>query len=221
MRRFSTLVDCHILARLKGGFYARYSAFFAACALGALMSGCTLSTMTNPPRSATEQLLISTAADRAINAYQVSVLDVFAGKKVYVDGTYLESYDSKYVLGTVRDALSRAGARLVPTLTNSEIVVEPRSGALSIDSGSSLLGIPQIGAPVATTGAVALPEIAIYKSTHQQAIAKLALLAYETKSGERVYSSGTLSGQSYNNEYKLLLGLFDWIRTDIPEKKRK
>lgn len=183
-----------------------------------LFCGCTISTMTNPPRSVSEQLLISTAADRAINAYGFFT---FTDKRVFVDGTYLDSYDSKYVLGTVRDALSRAGARLVNSMTNSEIVVEPRSGALSVDSGSSLLGIPQIGAPAATTGAVVIPEIAIYKSTHQKAIAKLALLAYSTKTGERFFSSGTLFGKSYSNEYKLLLGLVEWVHTDIPEEKRK
>jgi len=186
-------------------------------ALMLLLGGCTLSTMTNPPRSVTEQLLLSTAADRAINAYGFFA---FAQKKVYVDGSYLESYDSKYVLGTVRDALSRAGACLVDTMTNSEIVVEPRSGALSIDSGSSLLGLPQIGAP-SVAGSVGIPEIAIYKSTRQHAIAKLALLAYSTKTGERFFSSGTLFGDSYNKEYSLLLGLLEWYRTDIPERKRK
>ena len=71
-----------------------------------LLAGCSTSQMTNPPRSVTEQLLLSTAADRAINT--VSFIN-FDHKKVFVDGTYYESYDSKYVLGSIRDALSRFG----------------------------------------------------------------------------------------------------------------
>ena len=41
----------------------------------------------------TEQLLLSTAADRATRA---AGLEIFAGRKVFLDTRYFESYDSKY-----------------------------------------------------------------------------------------------------------------------------
>ena len=173
--------------------------------------------MTNPPRSATEELLISTAADRAIAS---TVLTNFAHHKVFLDGSYYESYDAKYVLGALRDALSRSGALLVNTETNSEFVVEARSGALSIDNSDALFGIPSAGAPLPLAGALAIPEIALYKASHQRSIAKLALLAYATHSREHYYSSGPMVGKSYNNYYKVLLGIIQWTTTDIPEKKR-
>src|SRR5580704_17010552 len=102
-----------------------------------LLCGCAESNTTNPPRAVTEQLLLSTAADRAIDS---TSLALFAQKKVFVDGTYFDSYDSKYVIGAIRDAFSRAGALLVNEATNSEIMVEARSGGLSIDASSSLIG---------------------------------------------------------------------------------
>ncbi len=171
--------------------------------------------MTNPPRSATEQLLLSTAADRAIASANLPLVN---GKKVYVDGTYFDSYDSKYVLGAIRDAFSRAGGLLVDNATNSDIIIEARSGALSIDASESLFGVPATGIPIPLAGVVTIPELAIYKSSRQHSFAKLALLAYDAKSREHLYSSGSMLGKSYNKYYKLL-GLIQWTLTDIPEKK--
>ena len=190
----------------------------ATVALAALMTaGCSTSVMTNPPRSVTEQLLLSTAADRAIASR--SFID-FNHKKVFVDGTYFDSYDSKYVIGSIRDALSRSGALLVNVSSNSDIILEARSGGLSIDSSDTLFGIAQTGLPIPLAGVLNVPELAIYKSSRQKSIAKLALLAYSTHSLEHFYSSGPMVGNSYNTYYKLL-GMIQMDRTDIPEKKRK
>src|SRR6185369_8220076 len=190
------------------GAYALLLALFAA--------GCATSDMTNPPRSVTEQLLLSTAADRAMTNHDFSM---FAGKTVFVDSTYFDSYDARYVMGTIRDALSSAGGRLVDSVTNSDIIVQARSGGLSIDSSDSLVGIPKMGMPVPLSGALQIPEIAFWKSQKQHSIAKFALLAYENQSRQHIYSSGPLMGQAYNNYYKLL-GIITWTSTDIPEKKK-
>jgi len=178
--------------------------------------GCATSDMTNPPRSVTEQLLLSTAADRAMTKHDFTM---FTGKRVFVDSTYFDSYDARYVMGAIRDALSSAGARLVDAVTNSDIIVQARSGGLSIDSSDSLVGIPKMGMPVPLSGALQIPEIAFWKSQKQRSIAKFALLAYENQSREHFYSSGPLMGQAYNNYYKLL-GIITWTSTDIPEKKK-
>jgi hypothetical protein len=39
-------------------------------------------------------------------------------KRVFVDGTYFDSYDSKYVIGAIRDAFTRAGALLMTESPN-------------------------------------------------------------------------------------------------------
>jgi hypothetical protein len=133
--------------------------WMTALALTALvLAGCSSATMTNPPRSVTEQLLLSTAADRAINSFSP---DEVAHKKVFVDGTYFESYDSKYVIGAIRDALSRAGALLASAASNSDIIVEARSGGLSIDTSSTLIGMPQAGLPIPLAGTLNIPEFGL------------------------------------------------------------
>ncbi len=178
-----------------------------------LLGGCTTIKTTDPARTATEQLLLSTAVDHALKSANFRA---FANRKVFLDTNYFDSYDSKYAIGTIRDALSRAGALLEDNMTNSDIVMEARSGALSTDNSTFLFGIPNFGVPIPLAGVVQTPELAFYKSEKQSSTAKIALLAFTRESRLHVYSSGPLDGKSYNNHYKLLF--VSWGFTDIPEK---
>jgi hypothetical protein len=180
-----------------------------------LMTGCTTTKTTTTARTATEQLLLSTATDHALRK---TGLEPLAGKSVFLDASYFDSYDSKYVLGTILDAISRSGAILASGATNGEVVVQARSGALAINQSETMFGIPSIGIPVPLSGTVQTPEIAFYKSERQRAYAKLALLAVARQSGAHVYSSGSLDGQSFEKHIRCLF--ISWTRTDIPEKAK-
>lgn len=197
----------------REGIFPTVTAFLLLLAL--LAAGCATTDETNPPRSVSEQLLLSTAADRAMANGDLSV---FNGKKVYFDASYFDSYDSKYALGEIRDALSSAGALLVDDLTNSDIIVQPRSGGLSTDSSDSLVGIPKMGLPVPLSGSLAIPEVPFYKSAKQHSIAKFELLAYDTKTRQHFYSSGPLVGRAYNNNHAIFF--ISWNTSDIPEKQK-
>ena len=136
----------------------RYSFLTAGALTGlVILGGCTTNKTTDTARSATEQLLLSTATDRALHSAN---LMLFANRKVFLDASYFDSYDSKYVLGAIRDALSRAGALLEDTAANSDIIIEARSGALATDNAQTLFGIPAFSAPVPLAGSVAVPELA-------------------------------------------------------------
>jgi hypothetical protein len=189
----------------------------AALALIWLTAGaCTQTTLTAPQRSATEQLLLSTAADRAVGSTNLALFD---GKKVFMDASFFDAYDGKYALGVIRDALSRAGALFVNNITNSDVVIEPRSGALSIDAADTLIGVPSSGVPVPLAGTVSIPELALFKSQKQFSLAKIALLAYETKGGKHFYSSGPLIGHAYNHYYRFI-GFINYTSSDLPAKHR-
>src|SRR5687768_12152509 len=141
--------------------------------LGAiLLSGCVQTRITEPKRSAVEQLLLSTAADEALEKIDFSK---FAGRKAFVDVTYFEAHDEHYVISGIRDALSKAGALLVADAKEADMVVEARSGALSTDSSSSVVGMPSLPLPVPMSGTLLTPEIALYKSQKQLSTAKIAL----------------------------------------------
>jgi hypothetical protein len=191
-------------------FFVGMMLIFAAL----LPGGCVTNKTTDPARSATEQLLLSTATDRALRSAN---LMAFADRKVFLDTTYFDSYDSKYAVGTIRDALSRAGALLEDSVTNSDIIIEARSGALSIDNSDSLFGIPSLAVPVPLAGSLQIPEVAFYKSDKQRSTAKIALLAFAKESGTHVYSTGSLDGKAYDKHSRFLF--VAWIHTDIPEKQ--
>ena len=187
----------------------------AALLLGA---GCTQTGLTKPTRSATEQLLISTAADRALEQADFSIVN---GKRVFVDQSYFNALDKEYVVGAIRDLISKNGGMLSGKTNEADIVIEPRAGALSIDASSTVLGIPgSTAAPIPLAGAIQLPEIALYKSEKQYSIAKIALLAYERESGKHVASSGPLVGRA-NIKYYKFLGYIGYTKTTVPERKRQ
>jgi hypothetical protein len=171
--------------------------------------------MTEPSRSGIEQLLLSQAVDDALAKVEVPQLE---GRKVFLADNYYESYDSDYVLGTIRAVLSEAGAHLVANADTAEIIVEARSGALGVDSSSSLFGVPSIPLVIPAAGSIKIPDLALYKSEKADSVGKLAILAYEAESGKPVFSSEPLVGKAHFHHYRVLF-LFDINFTDLPERK--
>lgn len=178
-------------------------------------SGCVKYRSSEPKRTATEQLLLSTAADHALNNLDVSILK---GRKVFLNTTYFDAVDKEYVIGSIRDLFFSAGVPLVDDLDGADVVVEMRSGAFSIDGADSLTGMPSLPFPVPFVGVIQSPEVPLYKAERQKAIAKFALVAYETLTRAHVTSAGPAVGTSYDIHYQIL-GLIKFNRTDIPEKK--
>jgi len=179
-----------------------------------LMVGCTTVNVTVPARSATEQLLISTAADRAVARHTelVRVRD----KKVFVDVSNLESYDKPYVALAVRSAVARWGGRLVDEKSAAEIILEAASGALSMDKTSTVYGLPQVSVPLPGMSAIPIPELALLKNVRQKGKAKILLLVYEADSRKTLMPPRAALGSTYFNSWWLLFfGPFEF--TDLPE----
>jgi hypothetical protein len=111
---------------------------------------CTTVREISPQRSATEQLLISTAVDRAVERMNIAMP---AGTKVFLDAAQLEWSDGKYAAGAMKDRLLRGGANLVADRGRADAVVEIRAGALSIDDKKLLIGTGGFDIPVPFAGA--------------------------------------------------------------------
>jgi hypothetical protein len=198
---------------LTAQFAFAFAIFIVA---GLMLTGCVTQQTTSPARSATEQLLLSSSADQALAHANLSM---FAGQSVYLDFTYFDSYDAKYVEGTIRDAFSRAGALMATDAKAADVIVEARSGAYSLDTNSAFLGIPSIPLPIPGTAEEPVtPQVAFYSSQSQVSYAKFALLAYSAKTHAHIYSSGPLDGKAYNT-YKAVL-FVSWWATDVPEKAK-
>ncbi|HVJ34856.1 MAG TPA: DUF6655 family protein [Terriglobia bacterium] len=169
------------------------------------LAGCVTNRSTDPPRTATEQLLISAAADQAAKNLKLAVPN---GSRVFVDSSNFEGYDSKYAIGAIRDSLLQQGLRLSNDKGNADTIVEIRCGALSVDDHTLLIGVPSVNLPIPLATATTLPEIALYKREMQQGVAKFAATNYDAKQGTFVSSSSSI-GASHEQKSTVLL-LISW-----------
>lgn len=145
-------------------------------------------------------------------------LSWLAGKKVFVEDKYFESYDKGFAVGVIRERVSASGALLVMTNDKADVIVEIRSGVLSIHSSGTLFGLPTLGLPIPLAGPVQTPELAIYKSQFSDSIAKFALFAYERETGKYIQTTAPMLGHAHYHLYKLIF--IGWRKTDLPELKR-
>lgn len=181
-----------------------------------LLSACASERRSAPSRTASEQLMISTAADRAAQNLSIAIPQ---DTPVFVDTSYFDGTDSKYAIGAIRDRLLRRGARLVNSRDAAEMVVEIRSGALSIDENALVVGIPQMEVPVPLAGSFAFPEIALFKRERRQGVAKFAATGYDAETGKLISSSASDFGFSQQTQWNALFFL-SWTTDDVmPEEK--
>lgn len=186
-----------------------------SAALMLVLTGCSTQRESQPGRTATEQLLFSTAADRAADKL---ALNLPQGTKVFVDATFTEGTDSKYLISSIRDRVMRKGADLTDDKGQAEIIIEPRIGAISVDGDKFLFGLPAI--PVPLIG-MEVPEIALFKRNHEQGVIKVAATAYNAKTGLLIQSLDPVYSFSSNKEWTALLFL-SWSTNDLmPEPDRQ
>jgi hypothetical protein len=191
-------------------------------AAGVLVAGCASVRVTDPPRTATEQFLLSVAASGAVDQLTFENL---RGRNAYVDTTYFAAAEQAFVLGRLRAHLLMAGVQITPDRSESDVVVEVRSGGVGIDRYDYLFGLPALfitGGPQTGPGQVpiATPELAIIKNQFQTGVADVAYVAYWRETGEVVASSGPFVGRAFRDDW-WFLGLGPRSVGDIPPVERR
>jgi hypothetical protein len=172
----------------------RYRVLLIALTAVALpAAGCASSRTSNTARTATEQMLLSSAIDRALANVSFEQL---RSQKVFLDDKYLDSVDKGYLLGTLRHRALAAGALLASSADKADVVVEVRSGGIGTDSEDSFIGIPSIGVPGM---AISIPDIKLVSRNTQLGSAKVGLIAYDPKTGAAVGLGGQSSAISKND----------------------
>jgi len=154
-----------------------------------ITAGCGTTKWSDTGRTATEQLLLSTAVDRAIDNMDFQPL---AEKFVYLDAQYLDCVDKGYVVSTLRQHMLSEGCVLMPDAASADYIVEVRSGGVGTDHHDVLIGVPAIslGGGIAPGIPSAIPEIPFAKTTAQKGIAKIACFAYNRETGQAIWQSG-------------------------------
>jgi Family of unknown function (DUF6655) len=180
----------------------------AAALTGAVFigfTGCGTTRSTDTTRTATEQLLISDAIDRAVQSMSLKTL---AGQTVYLDDSKLSDVvDRNYFISTLRQYLLANGCELRDKREDADFIVEARAGAVGTDRNDLLFGVPSINMPqiplVQPVPAV-IPEIPIAKRKDQRGIAKIAVFAYHRATGTPVWQSGIVCRESSANDVWIL-----------------
>lgn len=169
-------------------------ALVLAC-LGAL--GCGTTRWSDTARTATEQLLISDAVDRAVSEIDFRAL---AGRTVYLDTEHVKTIvDAPYLVSTIRQQMLASGCIVMDKREEADYVLELRAGAIGTDRNDLLFGVPATQLPSIGPAAgipSAIPEIPLVKKTHQRGVAKVALFAYNRETGRPAWQSGVVPGES-------------------------
>jgi hypothetical protein len=177
-----------------------------------LLAGCTTARSTAPVRTASEELLISAAADRA--AEQLS-LNIPKGTRIFVDRQYFQGYDDGYAIAAIRTQMLKDGLMIVDDRTKAEAVIMVSSGALSTDQKSLLIGVPQLTVPYIPVGnSVTVPEIAFFKQAEEKGVAKFVATGYDAKTGKLLSTTDPRYGFSHNTNHTVLL-FFSWASGDV------
>ena len=168
------------------------------------VAGCATIRQTDPPQTATQQLLVSTAIDRSAAKLKLALSP---GSRIFVDAQHVDADENiqypKYTIAAVREQLLRQGLRLVGDRVTADAIVELRSGAQSINEKKILLGIPEMALPVPFTGPVTIPELAIFKYHRLNGVAKLALAAYRPD-GTLLFATDFQYGEAEQKDWTLL-----------------
>lgn len=169
----------------------------------AALAGCAQTRVTDPPRTATEQFLLSRAAQEAVSQLSFEVL---RGRRVYLDTEYFAASEQAFVLGELRARLLLSGVQLARDLDDAQVIMEVRSSGVGIDRSDYLLGIPalQVAIPQAagaTSSPLLTPELALLKNREQKGVAGVSYVAYWKDTGEVVAASGPFIGRSLRDDW--------------------
>ena len=186
----------------------------AACAI--LSSGCGTTKWSDSARTATEQLLTSDAIERAVMQVDATPL---AGRRVFLDVSALDkTNDNSYLSSSIRHQLLACGVGLADSKTEAEVIVEARAGAIGTNRDELLVGIPETSLTVAGFGGM-IPEMSAAKRTDQEAVAKIALFAYDRETGMPVWQSGVQNVASRTHD-RWYFGAGPFKTGDITESPR-
>jgi hypothetical protein len=186
--------------------------------------GCATIRVTDTPRTADEEFLLTVAATRAIA--QLS-LDSLRGRTVFVlteyafatSQPYSESFFTNQVLSPsfadafmvaeLRARLLKVGARLASARENADVVLEVRAGALAINRSDFLLGIPSLAVAGSTAStlnnlALATPNLALYQSIRQDGYGSVAVVGYWRNTGDILINSGPFVGYTHRYDTFIL-----------------
>lgn len=168
-----------------------------------LLAGCASTSETNPGRTATEQLLMSRAADLAVEGLK---LPIPPGSRVFVENRYLQGEGANYAVSAVRSALSESGYALADDKGQADAVFELRAGALSLEQMRRVVGLPPLAVPINENfNVVSIPELSIYSRRDRVGVAEFSGFVYDARTGAPLGAVSPMIGEYRIRSHKLLM----------------
>src|SRR5690606_4477181 len=167
------------------------------------LSACASTSETYPSRTATEQLLMARAADRAVEGL---TLPIPGGSRVFVDDAYFRAESAPYAVSAIRGALSEAGYALAPSKNEADAVLEIRAGTLSLEQMRRVFGVPDMRVPINESfNVVSIPELSVYSRRDRVGVAEFSGFLYEPRTGAPLGAIVPMTGRFRIRSHKLLM----------------
>lgn len=181
-------------------------------ALALVITGCATATETHPTRTATEQLLVSRAAERAAGQFALALP---AGARVFLDTSSFRGEGADYAASAVREALLARGNPIATNRSVADVVVEIRLGALSIDKTQRVIGIPRLTLPISPNfSTITVPELSAYSRKERTGVAEFSAFAYDAATGEPIALGARVSGVSRIRSHTMFM-VFSWGAQEV------
>lgn len=161
-----------------------------------LFTGCGTTKWSDTGRTATEQLLISTAIEDVIDEFDFYPL---SGRKVFIKKDGINCTDNQYLFTVLRQQLAANGVFIKDKEDEADYILEIAPGAVGTNRYDLMYGISKTEVPTVLTGGTisSIPEISLIKRTDQKAQVKLMMWAYNKKNGGIIWQSGTKSKTAF------------------------
>jgi len=176
------------------------------------VSGCATMKQSDTARTGVEQLLVSSAIDRSLDRVDLRTI---SGAKVYVEQKYLDCVDKNYVVVALHQRLLRNGCTLVEKSEESDVTIEVGSGGVGTDRQELFVGIPAITIPMPLP--MSIPQVPFFNRVRYNGTAKIAVVAYDTKSKQPVVNTGAMLARSDHKSWNLL-GTGHVVTGSVPDE---
>ncbi len=180
------------------------------------LSGCATINSQISGRTATEQYLVTSSIERAIDQVEWSRL---SGQKVFIEINGVQITEHPYIKKIIEQQLVKESSFPVSDIGDADIELTANVKSVGTDIWASNFGIPILFANAVTTP-YNLSGISIYNSNLQEGYCRIEFFAEDPETLTPIWHSPPVNGQSMFRT-KTFLGFIGPFKTsDIyPEKK--
>jgi hypothetical protein len=179
------------------------------CAAG---MGCTITQRTQLPRSATQQILATTAVVRAFQQFEFPDIK---GKRVMVHiGAPGDAVDTEFLKTAVQLEIYEEEAKVVAVPEQADLLLAVLVGSMGLNIRGRFVGIE--GTAGGGLVPFTIPELSLFKRTRTSGFAHAEFALVDPNSGEVLERSHPVEGNTRGDSTTVLM-VFSWEDTDLED----